>query len=524
MAEGVFDEVVTAVERIASDVEHLVGTAVRDMFGGGGANGNVDAVRWEGMSNDQLAAAVRRLNAGPGASGVAQAADALSAIAGDLQQIETTLHQQLQAIGVNWQSEASELAQEMTTESAAYTTSAGAASGANAAAVNAQGEAYAAAKNAVPNPSVLTGSASTTAPVSFLSAAGSILTGHNTDQAQAASTTKAARQQTIDALNTYTATSQSHVTSHQPLSTPPTVRLTPTPVDTGIGQSTTTAGYVPPTVTVPSGGVPGSPGLTPVGGTSPVDTGLPVVSGAVPPVTGGGLPGTPAGGLPGSPFGGVPGIPTGTSPGLPVAGGAPGSGPGAGPGAGPGGGGPGVRMPGAPGAGGPGTPLSPGPISGIGPNVPPAGGASGAAAAASGAIGSSLVEDAAVGSAIVGGTVGAGIGGAAARKDELVRSRDLVPDPEAPESSDARSQAARALAELEGEEAAEAGVSARIGATAELPPTLLEPAVADRDDDREHANRYGVDDEDMFGDGRMVVPPVLDGGDQHGDFGPTGSR
>jgi hypothetical protein len=509
MAEGLFDEIVTAVEHIAGDVEHLVTTAVRGMFGGGG--GPVDAVRWEGMTNDQLAAAVRQLNSGPGANGVQQAADALATIAGDLQQIETTLHQQLQAIGVNWQSEASELAQEMTTESAAYTTTAGAASGANAAAVNAQGEAYAAAKNAVPNPSVLTGATAGGQPVSFLSAAGSILTGHNTDQAKAAATAKAARQQTVDALNTYTASSQSHVTSHQPLPAPPAVRLTPKPVDTGIGQTTTPAGYVPPQVTVPSGGgglpgVPGTPVVGPVGGgTPPVVTGLPTVSGVVPPPAGG--TGTsPV--LPGMPTGGAPGATVPPGPGLPVPGG-----------------GTGVRVPGAPVTGGPGAPLAPGPISGVGaPSVPPAGGVSGAAAAASGALGGSLVEDAAVGSAIVGGTVGAGIGGAAARKDELVRSRDLMPDEPGEEATDARSQAARALAELEGDEAAEAGVAARIGATADLPPTLLEPAVADRDDDREHANRYGVDDEDMFGDGRMVVPPVLDGFDQHGDFGPTGSK
>jgi hypothetical protein len=69
------------------------------------------------------------------------------------------------------------------------------------------------------------------------------------------------------------------------------------------------------------------------------------------------------------------------------------------------------------------------------------------------------------------------------------------------------------LAELEGEEAAEAGVSARIGASAELPPTVLEPAMGGRrpEDDDLHSSRYEVESDDMFGDGRMVVPPVLGG-------------
>ncbi len=168
----------------------------------------------------------------------------------------------------------------------------------------------------------------------------------------------------------------------------------------------------------------------------------------------------------------------------------------------------------------PGRGLGPGPVSGIGTPAGPPSSAAAQAAAAGSAVSSAVVEDAAVGSAIVGGTVGAGVGGANARKDELVRTRGLAEEPD--EGNDVRAQAARALAELEGEEAEEAGVSERIGATADLPPTLLEPAVG-RDDDQTHANRYGTQDDDMFGDGRMVVPPVLDGGEP-GDFGPRGSK
>jgi hypothetical protein len=157
--------------------------------------------------------------------------------------------------------------------------------------------------------------------------------------------------------------------------------------------------------------------------------------------------------------------------------------------------------------------LAPGPVSGIGPTGGAAGSVGSAASAAqAGAASGAIVEDAAVGAAIVGGTAGAGIAGASARPDQLVRSRLAGED--VGEETGARQQAARALAELEGEEAEAAGVSERIGATAEPPPSVLEPAIgARRRDDAEHDNRYGVDT-DLFDDDRMVVPSVLDGGDQ----------
>jgi hypothetical protein len=513
MADGVLNE-------LATSVEHLVGRVLKDMFGTGGSP-SMDAVRWEGASNDQLAAAVRQLNSGPGQTGIQTAADALAAIANDLQQLDNTLSQQLQAIGVNWQSEASELAQEMTTESAAYSASASGAGGAAAAAINAQGDAFTAARNAVPNPSELTGSTTTTQSTSFLDSAGAILTGHNDDHAQTVARSNAARQRTVDALNTYTASSSAGLASHQPLPQPPPISPAPAPVTGGGGnQITTVAGYTPPALTVPGGtgggGVPGMPGVPVSGGSG----GLPGIGVSAPPTVTG-LPGVTSG-LPGGTTGNAPGgLPGGGLPGV----GTPGGGT-------PGGGVPGGGVPGFPGglpggsAGTPRTPLVPGPVSGIGaPGNPISGAASAqAAAAASGAVSGSIVEDAAVGSAIVGGTVGAGIGGATARKDELVRSRDLMPEEPDSSGTDARSQAARALAELEGEEATEAGVSARIGATAELPPTLLEPAVGGpADEDETHSNRYGMTDDDMFGDGRMVVPPVLDGGEP-GERGPRGSK
>lgn len=160
--------------------------------------------------------------------------------------------------------------------------------------------------------------------------------------------------------------------------------------------------------------------------------------------------------------------------------------------------------------------MAPGPVSGIGPAAGPAGSVAGVASAArASAATGAIIEDAAVGAAILGGTAGAGIAGASARPDETVRSR-LAGEVIGEDATGARQQAARALAELEGEEAEAAGVSERIGATAQPPPSVLEPAVGGRRrDDDEHDNRYGVDT-DLFDDDRMVVPSVLDGGDQTG--------
>ena len=512
MAEGLLSE-------IDASMQQVVAHAAKQMFGGG-ATAGVDAIRWEGMSNGELATAVKLLSEGPGASGVTQAAQALNTIAQNLQQIDQTLHDQLQAIGVNWQSTASELAQEMTNASAAYSGAAGAAGGANSTGVTNQGDAFSAAKNAVPNVSDLQSPPGS----SFLDTAGALLTGHQADNAQQVSKNKAARQQAIDAMQGYTNNSKAGLSSHQPLPPPPGYSVSPAPGGSPApGQTTTPAGYLPPPPTMPSGGgVPGAPGAP--GGGAPGLPGLPGGPGApgspgVPGLPGGGS----SGGFPGLPGeGGIPGLPglpgeggltgVGGLGGLPGVGGLPGGLPGIG-GVGGAGGTPGFPLVGAPGGGAPGTtPLAPGPVSGVGPTAGPATTGGVAAAAQASAASSAVIEDAAVGAAIVGGTAGAGIAGASARPDQLVRSRLAGEDIE--EGSGARQQAARALAELEGDEADAAVVSERIGVTADLPPTLLEPAVAGRrpTDDETHDSRYGVD-ADLFSDGRMVVPPVLDGSD-----------
>ena len=186
-----------------------VGSGTCSARGGPGTDGpGADAVRWEGMSNDQLAVAVRQLNSGPGAAGIQQAADALATIAGDLQQIDDDAAQPVAG-------DRRELAEPGVRTGPGddhrvgrLLGSASAASGAERGrdrprrARRSRGRA-----NAVPNPSELTGRRRRPAD-SFLAAAGSPLTGH--EQRPRAGrwpgpTRPASRP--IDAMNNYTASS-----------------------------------------------------------------------------------------------------------------------------------------------------------------------------------------------------------------------------------------------------------------------------------------------------------------------------
>lgn len=446
------------------DMEHTFARVLHDIFGGGSDGTSavsLDDIRWEGMSNQQLAQAVQQLGQGPGAESMQRAADALANIAQNLAQIDQTLRQQLQAIGVNWQSQAADLAQEATTSAAAYGGTVTDAGGQSSAGMNQQAEAYASAKNGAPHPTTLRGDTQT----NLIDGVYHTLTGHESDHAQQVAQTNAARSQAIDTMSNYTSATQASVGSYQTPPLPPGINLQTGSV--GAVGVTSVSGYVGPSGSAAPSGFPGFSGGPPTTGGAPA-------AGAVPP---GGLP--LPGGLPGG--GGFPGAPGGGSTGSP-------------------------------------SPLQPGPFSGVGNPGPVPGGtfdASVPPAVANGA--SSLMDDAGVGAAIVGGSTAAGVAGATAQGDRLVRGRQNnqagFADEEFGEGESAR-QSARALGELESEQAAEVRAAERFGAVAEPPPTMLEPAVAGRhrDEDEEHHSRYHADAEDFFADERPVVPGVLDGG------------
>jgi hypothetical protein len=470
-------------------------------------------LRWEGMSNDQLASAVQQLNSGAGGAAMTTAADALANVAADLSQINQTLQTQLQAIGVNWQSQsASDLADQMIGASAAYGGTVTDQGGQSSTAINQQAEAYATARNAAPQPHSLTGD--TQSNNAAMAGGNSPFTGHGNDHAQQVAQANAARNQAVDALNNYTNSSQSNLGGYTAPAAPPAIGLNPQP--SGPSTGTSTAGYPGPS----------SPGMPVVGG-----GGGGGGTGTLPPS----LPGTPMGGGGGVPVTGtgpVTGIPTlGTPGGGSVPGGVPGGlgvpGGGSFPVTGvPGGGGSagGGSIPGMPGGsggvpgGGSGTgPLAPGPVSGIGPTtgVPTPRAAGGPLSAGTAGFGEDIGEIAA-GAAVAGGTAAVGIVGANSKGDQVVKGgQDNEPGGFADDEDDFL-PTTTALGEVDEEQAAAARLNAELSATEQAGPGLLEPALGRRDSDADHRNSFGVLDDEFFDDGRMVIPDVL-GGSDHRD-------
>jgi hypothetical protein len=471
-------------------------------------------LRWEGMTNAQLAAAVQQLNSGTGAAEMSSAADALANVAADLTQIDTALQTQLQAIGVNWQSQtASDLADQMLSASAAYGGTVTDQGGQSSTAINQQAEAYATARNAAPKPQSLAGD---TAPSNSSLGSGSApFSGHGNDHAQQVSQANAARNQAVDAMNNYTSSSQSNLGGYAPPAPPPAIGLNPQP-----SGGTSTSGYTGPSS---PGGVPGSPVLGGGGAPGGVGTLPPGVSGGgggggmptgLGPVTGVGAPpglGSPTGGFPGGgfPSGGFPaGGPGGA---FPVGGGGA-SGVGV-PGGGASGGGAGGG-----GVGGPGS------VSGIGPTAGgpgPVARAAGMPTPGSAAIGGAggEVGEIAAGAAVAGGTAAVGIVGANANKrgeDEELERNGNEPGGFADDDEDDFNPNRGALAELDSEEEAAARMNAQLSASDPAAPGVLEP-VHRRDDDGQHRNSYPRTDDEFFDDGRMVIPEVLGGNVQADD-------
>ena len=383
------------IESALEDVGAFITRIGHDLFGSGSSvptNGQVSDLRFEGMDNAQLAAYVNQLSAGPGPSATASAADALANIAQSLQQIDQTLQQQLQAIGVNWQSSAADLAQEMTTTASAYGGSASDAGTQAGTSVGNQGDAYSSAKHASATPADLQPFAQD--PVS------QGLTGHATDLMGQMKEGAAARNQTVDALNNYQQASQSNLDNYHPLPAPPSVTLSASPPAGSAGGMTTVSSFTP--------------------GGSPAGTVAPTANTSF-------LPGTSSGGGPGGSGSVFPGLGT------------------------PGAGNPAPNMPVPPGSLPPS--LGPGPSAGIG-NLPGQAAMNTAQAAqAAGNAFEGLVEDASIGAGIAGGGVAAGLAATAGR-ERMNRNGPSVGG--AFGEDEANPPVNRALAELDAEEAAAA--------------------------------------------------------------------
>jgi hypothetical protein len=247
--------------------------------------------RHSGMSNSQLATEVEQLRAGPGPSSMHDAMDALIDLADGLAEMDGTLRDQLQKIGVVWTGESADGGTAATQDAAIYADDSRGPVGDSADGVGNSGDTYSDTKNKAPDPSVLNGP---TEESGLDQALGRF--GYTTDNAQKVEETRAGREQAIDALDGYANQAGGAVSSAQALPVPPTLTLD----QTGSAPSSTTAaaGFVfgpDSQFTGPGAGSGGAPNVAPGAG-------------------GGGTPNpaAPPGELTGAkPLGPTPGLPTG---------------------------------------------------------------------------------------------------------------------------------------------------------------------------------------------------------------------
>ncbi|MGH3862663.1 PPE domain-containing protein [Actinokineospora sp.] len=410
-----------------------------------GDNGLGD-LRFEGYSHQQLADELDKLRQGPGSESLHKAVRALKSIAEGLAETDQVLREELGKIGVTWEGSASEGGTEATKNAAIYASDATPAVEQSAGGVSEQGDAFSTTRNGAPDGGDLRGPTKLDGMDRFLGAFG-----HTTDNAKQVQQTNAAHEQAVTSMNGYSQGSQSALGSYQSLPVPPGMSLVATPYQ---GHGTTSAqtfngnssAYTP----TGSPGAPGVPGQT---------------------------------GLPGGGGHGLTGIPDG-----------------------PGGGGPGGTNNNQPGGGR---------LSTVGPLGPNIGGLPNPTNVPGGlrpGFPMGMLND----MSALAGLTGAGAGGAAAgenaRKDRLVRGAGAFPDTPEGRAARAAARGAAPITDLPEEQSRAAKNAERIGARpGKAGASLMQPAAAGAkgEEDEEHVRKYGIDSEDVFGDERMVVSPVL---------------
>ncbi|WP_436492818.1 PPE domain-containing protein [Actinokineospora sp. HUAS TT18] len=413
-----------------------------------GDNGLSD-LRFEGYSHNDLAAELDRLRQGPGSESLHRAVNALKTISEGLAETDRVLREELLKIGVYWEGEAADGGTEATKNSTVYAQDAGQTVDQSAGGVQEQGETFSNTRNSAPDGSDLRGPTKLSGVDRFM---GTVF-GHTTDHAKDVQQTNAAHQQAVSSMNGYSAGSQSALNNYQSLPVPPGMSLETTPYQPNGTTSAQHYGGNPSTFT-PSGssgpGVPGQTSVPPGGGGGQNYTGLPGGQQSHLPGTGGNQPG-------------LPGRVTGVAPVAPGLGGLPQTG-----------GFPGGLRPGFP-----------GPLMGDIAAVAGLAGSGGAGAAA----GSSL------------------------EKDRVVRGGGF---PDTPEGRAARAAArgGTPIGALPDDEDRAARNAERHGARpGRAAGSLMQPAAAGAgapgEDDDEHVRKYGIDSDDVFGDDRLVIPPVL---------------
>ncbi len=255
-------------------------------------------IRYAGYSHTQLADEIVALRNGQGSETLQNAMKALVVVALGLAEADATLRDQLKAIGVSWEGNASEGGTSATENARIYAENAIDPLAESARGVGSQGETFHTTRNAAPDSGTLRGP---TEESTVDQIAGFF--GHTTDHARQVRETNAARDAAIDAMTGYQNNSSDALGQAQTLPVPPGMDLVAQPVHGGTNISSA-GNYAPagsnytPTGAGPGGG-PGS-SFSPGTGGGPIPSVPAPGSGPNPPL--GGPPITGGGPTPNNPF------------------------------------------------------------------------------------------------------------------------------------------------------------------------------------------------------------------------------
>ncbi|RSD19836.1 hypothetical protein [Amycolatopsis eburnea] len=510
--------------------------------------------RFDGWTNTAIADQITRIVNGDGTGSIGTAVDALKAVAAALAHTDQTLRAQLLKLGVEWQSQAGGAAGQVLTEQAGFSQDATSKVAHAAEMVFEQGESFNRTKYKLPDAeTVRKGAGGYTLTDGLLLS----LIGFETDHARQVEAANNAKAQAQQALNEYAQESGTNLLSTQSLSDPESLKLAAPGVTPGVLDVAGAAVAV-----TPDGGVrPASdkvrsvhvdpPVVQPVAHQVHADPPTPVYGVAAqqpsrpaPPTRQTGSVTAPAGQhtTPSSsttPSGVKP--PTSTSPG-PGWVNAPGRGTGGGdttrftPGLAVGGGGEQFVPPGAPGSLPPGSNPVTAPIKSLGGGGGTSGGTGGVDSSLSRGPDGLLAKGRTVGAmpqpplqpgqytaergftakpGVTPGEIGAGaaaVGAGAAGgalSGDKERQRREKGQPKGPVRP-------LPVGELPEEEAVALRKSEQISPKQQRGETRFLSEAAPQEEDAEHIRRFGVDDQDLFADQRMVSPDVI------GDHGSDG--
>jgi len=241
-------------------------------------------LRFAGFSNGELANEINLLRGGAGSESFYTAVDALKSIATKLSETDQTLREQLNSIGVEWDSDASRDFSVVAKDQADYGAGADETMSESASAVDAQGQVFSHARDVLPNSGDLAGDTQNNVVDDISS-----MLGHETDHAKQVKKTNEAREHTVTTLDNYSNQTSQNLDQYQSLPVPPHMELSAQPIHHssttsaqgfGGGQNLAPSGSGPDGFNsnnpfVPGGnnsgqtpGVPGNPG-------GPVNPGLP---------------------------------------------------------------------------------------------------------------------------------------------------------------------------------------------------------------------------------------------------------